>query len=118
MDIDGFFCIGDEDTVRGFRSVGVPGVVAISASTAACALAAACTQPGVQILILTESIGDLLPEQVAAVRLHPGGPLIAEIPGPDATAHAASRLRHQVQAATGLPLDWKEEVHESNRSLG
>lgn len=117
MDISGFYCIGDEDTVRGFRGVGVPGEVATTASTAARALAAACARPGVGIVLLTEPVADLLPAEIAAVRLDPGGPLIAEIPGPDSATDATSRLRGQVQKAAGFSLDWREEPHEPTRAF-
>lgn len=108
MDPAGFYCIGDEDTVRGFRGVGVPGEVAATPAAAARAIAMACARPGPAIIILTEPVADLLRAEVDAWRLDPARPLIAEIPGPPAPTAAPPRLRGQVQAAAGINLDWKE----------
>jgi vacuolar-type H+-ATPase subunit F/Vma7 len=108
MGVSTFYCIGDEDTVRGFRGVGVPGEVVTHTGQAAHALATACARPGLAILILTDTVADLLGPALDAVRFDRMRPLIVEIPGFNAAATSLSRLRGQVRAAAGFNLDWKE----------
>jgi vacuolar-type H+-ATPase subunit F/Vma7 len=76
------FCIGDEDTVRGFRLAGVPGEVASTAGEAAAALARARRRPDCALLVVTEQASVLLGPALAALRAARDGPAVVEIPGP------------------------------------
>ena len=77
-----YYCIAEQDTVRGFALAGVGGEAVSDARTAAAALARAAAQKEYGIIILTESIASLIRAQVDAMRLEISRPLIAEIPGP------------------------------------
>ena len=98
-----FYCIADEDTVRGFRLAGVAGQVATNAAQAAAAVdEAARTDCG--ILILTEAVAAGIRAQVDAIRLERDRPLIVEIPGPTGPQHGRQSLRQFVQEAVGIRL--------------
>ena len=76
-----FYCIADQDTVRGFALAGVAGEAVAGAEEAAAALARAAAQDEYGVIILTENTASLIREQVNAIRLKLPRPLIAEIPG-------------------------------------
>lgn len=97
-----FFCIADEDTVRGFRLAGVEGQVVTSAQEAAAAVAAASAQTGPGIVILTESVAASIRGQVDVLRFEREQPLIVEIPGPEGPLPGKRSLRQLVQGAVGI----------------
>jgi V/A-type H+-transporting ATPase subunit F len=97
-----FYCIADEDTVRGFRLAGIAGEVVTAAPPAARALGAAVSRADVGIIILTESIAAGLRDQVDAIRRTQARPLIVEIPGPAGPLAGRKSLREFVQEAVGL----------------
>ena len=78
-----FYCIADEDTVRGFALAGVEGEAVADAKAAAAALSRASAQSEYGVIILTESTASLIRAQVDSMRLELPRPLIAEITGPD-----------------------------------
>ena len=97
-----FFCIADEDTVRGFRLAGITGQVVNTAEQAAAAVEAATagTDPG--IIILTEKVAAGIRRQVETIRLERDYPLIVEIPGPEGPLPGRKSLRQFVQEAVGI----------------
>jgi V/A-type H+/Na+-transporting ATPase subunit F len=97
-----FFCIADEDTVRGFHLAGITGQVATTAPQAANALEAAVNRADCGIIILTERIAASIRDQVDATRLERTQPLIVEIPGPDGPLTGRKSLREFVQEAIGI----------------
>lgn len=97
-----FYCIADEDTVRGFRLAGIAGQVASTAQQAASALAAAVNRADCRIIILTERIAAGIREQVDALRLTRTRPLIVQIPGPEGPLAGRKSLRDFVQEAVGI----------------
>jgi V/A-type H+-transporting ATPase subunit F len=100
-----FFCIADEDTVRGFRLAGVSGQVVTTAREAAEAVEQAVTQPDYGIIILTEKVADGIRQQVDAIRLERDQPLLVEIPGPEGPLPGHKSLRQLVQEAVGIRVD-------------
>lgn len=100
-----FFCIGDEDTVRGFRLAGVAGRVVGEAAAAAAALAEAAAQPDCGIVILTQPAGAMLGEGLEAFRREHERPLIVEIPGPAGPVAGRRSLRAIAQEAIGIKVD-------------
>lgn len=74
-----FFCIGDEDTVRGFRLAGVEGEVVGSAAAASAALAAAASRSDCGVVIITRAAAGMARAQVAGLRLERARPVVVEI---------------------------------------
>ena len=97
-----FYCVADEDTVRGFRLAGVAGQTVTSATEAAAAVTRAAAQPDCGVIILTQQVAAGIREQVTAIRLGREQPLIVEIPGPAGVLPGRKSLRHFVQEAVGL----------------
>lgn len=100
-----FFCVADEDTVRGFRLAGIAGQIVRTPVDAAAAVAAASACVDCGILILTEPVANSIREQVETIRLERDRPLIVEIPGPDGPLATRRSLRQLVQEAVGMHLD-------------
>lgn len=103
-----FYCIADEDTVRGFRLGGVEGTVAATAQEAATALQKATKDRQCGIVILTDTVAESIRAQVDAVRFECDRPLIVEIPGPAGPMPSRTSLRRIVQEAVGIRLEPQE----------
>jgi len=103
-----FFCIADEDTVRGFRLAGIDGKVAPTCEEASEALERELKEPDCAIVILTSPVADLIREKVEAIRLERDYPLIVEIPGPGGQTAESRSLRKFVQEAVGIRLGQSE----------
>ncbi len=99
-----FFCIADDETVRGFRLAGVAGQVVNTAAEAAAAVEKAAAQAEWSILVLTEKVAAGIREEVEAIRLERDHPLIVEIPGPEGPLPGRKSLRRFVQEAVGMRL--------------
>ena len=100
-----FYCIADEDTVRGFNLAGVAGQVVATAGQAAAAVAAAVARSGCGIIVMTEQVATGIRSQVDTVRLERDRPLIVEIPGPQGSMPGRKSLRQFVQEAVGIRVD-------------
>lgn len=103
-----FFCIADEDTVRGFRLAGVAGEAAATADEASRVLEKVMGEPGCAIVILTSTVADLIRDRVEELRLERDYPLIVEIPGPGGRTARTRSLRDFVQEAVGIRLGQSE----------
>jgi len=104
-----FYCIADADTVRGFRLAGVAGEVVDSAPEAADALARAARRPDLGIVILTDQVAAGIRDEVDALRMGRGRPLVVEIPGPEGRMPGRKTLREFVQEAVGIRIGQQEE---------
>ena len=76
----GFFCIGGEDAVRGFRLAGVPGRAASDAAGAGAALDEALARPDCEVVIMTDFAAALARARVEEVRQERARPLIVLVP--------------------------------------
>ncbi|MCX5684689.1 MAG: V-type ATP synthase subunit F [Planctomycetota bacterium] len=103
-----FYCIADEDTVRGFRLAGVEGRAAAEPKEAAEALDAVFKRPDVGIVILTDVVAAGIRAQVDAYRTGSARPLIVEIPGPKGPLPGRKTLRQFVQEAIGMSIGQEE----------
>lgn len=103
-----YYCIADEDTVRGFHLAGLAGQAVSGSSQASSALQQALTLPGIGIVILTEQVAALLRDQVEAIRRERERPLIVEIPGPAGSVSGHKTLLQSVQEAVGIRIDFQE----------
>ncbi len=99
-----FFCIADEDTLRGFRLAGIDGRVVTTAEESRRAIEDALRLPDCGIIIITADAADKVRDLVDAVRLERDRPLIIEIPGPRDKPAESKGLRKFVQEAVGIRL--------------
>lgn len=99
-----YYVIGDEDTVLGFRFAGVPGEVVATASEAHDALQRVLRAGNVKILIMTETIADLIRPEVNAVRFDFVLPLLVEVPGPGGPSPARKDLLALIREAVGIKV--------------
>jgi V/A-type H+-transporting ATPase subunit F len=97
-----FFCIADEDTVRGFRLAGITGQAVSTAEQAAAAVEAAAAQTECGIIVISEEVAAGIRRQVETIRLERERPLIVEIPGPEGPLPGRKSLRQFVQEAVGM----------------
>ncbi len=105
-----FFCIADEETVRGFRLAGVAGEGVAGPQQAAAALQRAIERTECGILILTDQVAAQVRPQVDAIRLERDRPLLVEIPGPKGSAPGHKSLRQLVQEAVGMRINQEERT--------
>ena len=102
-----FYCIADEDTVRGFRLAGVSGQVVNTAPEAAMSLATVAARRDCAIIILTEAVAESIRAQVERMRFESPQPLIVEIPGPAGPLPGRKSLRQLAQEAVGIHIEEK-----------
>ena len=100
-----FYCIADEDTVRGFRLAGVSGQVVNTAPEAAMSLATVAARRDCAIIILTEAVAESIRAQVERMRFESSQPLIVEIPGPAGPLPGRKSLRQLAQEAVGIHIE-------------
>jgi len=99
-----FYCIADEDTVRGFRLAGIEAHVAADAEQAITAINIALSKPDLGIIIITEQVASWIRPQIDAFRINRDRPLIVEIPGPEGPLSGRKSLREFVQEAVGVSV--------------
>ena len=103
-----FFCVADEDTVRGFRLAGIEGEAVSSAEEAAAAIRRSAERPHVGVLIVTHAVAADARTEVDAIRMRLATPLVVEIPGPEGPLPGRKTLRDFVQEAVGIRLAEEE----------
>jgi V/A-type H+-transporting ATPase subunit F len=103
-----FYCIADEDTVRGFHLAGVEGRAVADPKQAAEALDEAFSRWDVGIVILTDVVASGIRPQVDAYRAGSARPLIVEIAGPKGPLPGRKTLRQFVQEAIGMRIGQEE----------
>lgn len=99
-----FYCIADEETVRGFRLAGIGTYVAQEPQQARAAINDAAALPDCGILIITETVAEWARPQVEMIRMERDRPLIVEIPGPEAQTPGRRSLRELVESAVGVSV--------------
>jgi len=104
-----FFCIGDEDTVRGFRLAGVAGEAVVTEAEAAEAFDRAVRRADLGVLILTQQTAEGIRGRVDAWRLEHARPLVVEVPGPEGPVPGRKTLRQLVQEAVGIRIGQEED---------
>lgn len=106
------YVIGDEDTVLGFQLVGIPGQ-ALEApdggdngpAAVTAALDEALSRPGLQVLLITRSLGSKIRERVDKLKMTSLQPVIVEIPDREAAAGEAEKpLGRLLEEAVGMRL--------------
>ncbi len=100
-----FFLISDtHDTVIGMRLAGIEGAVAEDAVSAASALEAACADPEIGIVLITEHLSGICGDLVSEIKMKHSHPLIVEIPDRDGGGRAADSITKYVRESIGLKL--------------
>jgi V/A-type H+/Na+-transporting ATPase subunit F len=99
-----FYCIADEDTVRGFRLAGVAGQAVESPAQAAAALNDAAARADVGIVIMTLGVAAWIREQVDQLRMEHEQLLVLEIPWPEAPQARRKSLLEFMQEAVGIRI--------------
>ncbi|MCX8111290.1 MAG: V-type ATP synthase subunit F [Syntrophorhabdaceae bacterium] len=99
-----FFCVADEDTVRGFRLAGVDAKVVKTPDEAQKAIDKAVSEPDCGIIIINERIASWIRPQIDKIRMEMNRPLIVEIPGPEGPQEARKSMREFVQEAVGISV--------------
>lgn len=105
-----FYCIADEDTVRGFSLAGVEGRAVASTQEAIEAFNAATACDGHGIVILTQPVAAWMREQVDTFRLERDRPLLVEIPGPQGPLADRKTLYHLAHSAVGILVDKEKGI--------
>lgn len=85
--------IGPADTVLGLGLVGVEGTIVSTVREAAIALDAALAAKGVALVLLSEAWSDALRDRIQASAAHEAGPVVIEIPDPDASGGSVPLLQ-------------------------
>ncbi len=98
----GFYVIGDEDTVRGFRFAGIEGTVAQDGDQAREALEDALERADETVIIITEKLAASLRERIQEIRFGEALPLIVEVPGPEGPQEETPELLERIREAVGL----------------
>ncbi len=100
-----FFVIGDDEVVIGFGFVGVEGAVARTREEALAAFRKATSGGAgetVKILILTEQVADLIPDEVMEWQMNGSYPLIVDVPGIGGRMPDRKSLMDSIREAVGL----------------
>jgi len=104
-----FYCIADEDTVRGFRLAGVAGEAVSAPADAVAAIRLAARRTDLGVLIVTHAVAAGARAEVDAIRMTQSAPLVAEIPGPEGPMPGRKTLRRFVQEAVGISIGEEQE---------
>ncbi|MCX5805786.1 MAG: V-type ATP synthase subunit F [Proteobacteria bacterium] len=99
-----FYCIADEDTVRGFRLAGVDAQAVATPEQAWTAITDASARSDFGIIIITEKVASWIRPQMEMIQLERDRPLIVEIPGPEGPLPGRKSLREFVQEAVGVSV--------------
>jgi V/A-type H+/Na+-transporting ATPase subunit F len=105
-----FYCLADEDTVRGFRLAGVEGRAVTARQDAEVALEELLERRDLGILIVSDVVAADLRHKIDEVRSERVVPLIVEIPGPKGSLPGRKTLRQSVQEAIGIRLGQVEDA--------
>lgn len=97
-----FLCIGDRDTVLGFRFAGVDGVVVESPAEARDQFAKALRLADVGVIIVPDPIAGQLQKEINEVRFQRPKPAVVEIPGPDGRSPDRPKLIDLIREAIGV----------------
>ena len=99
-----FYVIADENTVTGFRLVGLDGEAVDSPEGAREALAKAFESRDIGIVIITERIAETVREEIEQYTFGQAFPLIIEGPDRQGPLEGRQSIREMVNAAVGVKV--------------
>ena len=99
------FLISDNiDTLTGMRLAGIEGIVVHETFEVMEAIEEILNDPEIGILLITEKLGQLVPQRISDIKLNYQLPLIVEIPDRHGTNRSADSITKYVREAIGLKL--------------
>jgi len=96
-----YLVIADEDTVLGFRCVGIAGN-AVSNRTEALAALKGARDSQAGVVIVTQEVAAMMLEEVDALRFGGGSPMVVEIPGARGPLAGRKSLSDVIRQAIGV----------------
>ena len=99
-----FYVIADENTVTGFKLVGLEGEAVESPEGAREALAKAFESSETGIVIITERIADTIREDIEDFTFGRSFPLIIEVPDREGPVEGRISIRELVNTAVGVKI--------------
>lgn len=105
-----FFCVADEDTVRGFRLAGIDGVPVASPEDFRQALTAAVADPEVGTVLWNACPGDTAQPLIDALRIARACPLFVEVPSPCHPRLPGSATDPMIRGALGIGMEIDPET--------
>jgi len=100
-----FYLIADNvDTQTGLRLAGVEGVVVHERDEVKAAIRDAMDDTDVAVLLITEKLAGIVPEQVDEMRLRRSRPLVVVIPDRHGTGRAPDSITRYIREAIGVKL--------------
>mgnify|MGYP006277755091 CR=1 FL=1 len=99
-----FYVIADENTVTGFKLVGIDGEAVDSAEGAREALGKAFDSGETGIVVITERVAETIREDIEKYTYGQAFPLIIEIPDREGPLEGRISIREMVNAAVGVKV--------------
>lgn len=98
-----FFLISDNvDTLVGMRLAGVEGVVVHERDELFLSIEKALSDRDIGVLLITEKLTKLAPEQIRQMKLSSRRPLLVEIPDRHADSNIAAEMEAYISEAIGV----------------
>lgn len=92
------------DTQTGMRLAGVEGVVLHEKEEVKAALSEILNDGEIGVVLITEKIGHLIPDEVRDIKMNYHTPLIVEIPDRHGNSRAKDSITRYVREAIGLKI--------------
>lgn len=99
-----FYVVADENTVMGFKLVGLEGEIVETAEEALEALKKAFSSSDIGIIIITERIAVSIHEEIEKYAFGRDFPLIMEIPDREGPLEGRTSIREMVNSAVGIKM--------------
>lgn len=104
-----FHIIGDRDTILGYRFAGATGTAAETREEALTALQTALANPALQILMVTEKVGQLLEAEIVSHRVSAKPPYIVAVGDIWDTKVSRRSLEDLIHEAVGIKIVKEQE---------
>ena len=100
-----YYLISDSrDALTGMRLAGIEGTFCQTREAALEAIGAAQRDPEIGILLLTDTLAALCPDEVQQLRMQESRPLVVEIPGSADAQRSGAPLLDVIQDAIGFTV--------------
>jgi V/A-type H+-transporting ATPase subunit F len=100
-----FFLISDNiDTLTGMRLAGIKGVVVHGREETLAAVLDACSKEDIGILLITELLAEIIPEELKAVRLDATKPIVTIIPDRHGERRRSDYITNYIKESIGLKI--------------
>ncbi len=100
-----FFLISDNvDTLTGMRLAGIKGVLVHERDEVLAALEEACSSTEIGILLITELLSEMIPEELKIVRLDRSKPIVTIIPDRHGERRSKDYITNYIKESIGLKI--------------